>query len=104
MGHFQDQQKAMQDRLREIRGVLTTDEIAWEEKSIPESQGKGRAFQGFHKEWSFLVVEFDIEAQGFPPGSKGYDGSAISIRHMSVVHLTRELAEEIFLAAERSKQ
>lgn len=103
MNHFHNQHKIMQKRLQEIRDVLATDEISWKEKSIPENPGNGRAFQGFYKtEWIFLVVEFDIENQGFPPGSKGYDGTATDLRRVGIIHLTRELAEELFLAAEKS--
>jgi len=47
--------------------------------------------------WRVTVVSFDIEPQGFPPGSRGYDGAA---SHSSkLVHLTRELAERAFKLA-----
>lgn len=52
--------------------------------------------------WRVLVVEFDIEDQGFPPGSKGYDGTAVKSSMLcieTVMRLTRELAELAFKKA-----
>lgn len=49
-----------------------------------------RFFQGAYGAWSFTVCDFDITDQGFPKGSRGYDGAG---RKPGVVlHLTRELA------------
>jgi hypothetical protein len=49
--------------------------------------------------WRFLVVAFSIEDQGFPPGSKGYDGTVVSGR--SVVRLTREQAKRAYKRAKK---
>jgi hypothetical protein len=48
--------------------------------------------------WNLLAISFDIEDQGFPPGSKGYDGSAT--KEGTVMRLTQELAEKAFKLAE----
>ena len=50
--------------------------------------------------WSLLVVSFGIEDQGFPSGSRGYDGTAW--RDGAVVHLSRELAEKAAFHAARA--
>ena len=51
-------------------------------------------------DWRLLAIEFDIEEQGFPPGSKGYDGTAT--RGSTVLRLTRELAQLAFEKARKS--
>ena len=51
-------------------------------------------YDGKSKDWSFAVVSFNIEVQGFPPGSRGYDG--VVINGQTVVRMTREFAEELF--------
>lgn len=49
-----------------------------------------KCYRGHGSAWTFSVVDFDIEPQGFPKGSRGQDGSAS--RSGLVVHLTRELS------------
>jgi len=56
-----------------------------------------RFFRGSHEAWTFTVCDFSIEAQGFPKGSRGYDGAAA--KPGMAVHLTRELAERAVLRA-----
>jgi hypothetical protein len=48
--------------------------------------------------WRFVVVEFSIEDQGFPAGSKGYDGTVTSSEGV-VMRLTRAQAERAFKRA-----
>ena len=55
------------------------------------------AYQGTTEGWGFSVVSFDIEPQGFPPGSRGYDGAGV--HDGTVIRLTRELAERAFKLA-----
>ena len=64
------------------------------------SANGARAFTGRGSKFTFLVVAYSIEDQGFPPGSLGYDGTASGIP--AVVHLTRELAEKAFKQAVQS--
>jgi hypothetical protein len=52
--------------------------------------------------WKLLVVSFSTEYQGFPPGSKGYDGTAASDKG-AVMRLPRELAEKLYKQAETQK-
>lgn len=83
--------------LEEIIKILQTNEIVWHKgPPIPEGQGKARSFQGEYNPWFFLVVEFDTEAQGFPQGSVGYDGTASNPSTGLIIRLTRELAKELF--------
>lgn len=90
--------------LEEITKALRGD-VAWKGTDVPTPKGTApaRGFKGwYNNEWLFLVVEFDIEPQGFPPGSKGYDGTASNMKKGAIIRLTTELAREAFLAAERS--
>lgn len=47
-----------------------------------------------------IVADFDISDQGFPAGSRGYDG-AVSMG-MVVMRLPRSLAKKIFYIARAS--
>ena len=58
------------------------------------STGEAEGFTAHTKNWNFAVVEFGIEDQGFPPGSKGYDGTAHKTG--TVLRLTRDLAKKAF--------
>lgn len=50
-----------------------------------------RFYTGSADGWFFTVCDFSIEEQGFPKGSRGYDGAGRSDN--MVLHLTRELAQ-----------
>lgn len=60
--------------------------------------------------WSFVVCSFDLENQGFPPGSRGYDGACTvaSPDQNYILRMTRELAQkacelaETYLAEKRN--
>jgi len=96
-----------EDTLQQIKRVLQTGEISWTEIPVVEDELKdlnARSYRGYHSEgWMFVVVEFDTEPQGFPPGSKGYDGTAVNSQKFIMIRLTRELAEELFEAAKIHK-
>lgn len=90
----------MKKALETIQKALDSGEINW--KQLPSPGSGSNAFQGFSKggKVTFLVVAFDIEPQGFPAGFMGYDGTATIHEPVTVVHLTRELAEQAFKQAE----
>jgi hypothetical protein len=67
--------------------------VKWEKTDGPPDHD-GKYFQGMADGWSFTVVSFETESQGFPPGSRGYDGAAASGK--AIVRLTRELAEKAY--------
>lgn len=69
----------------------------WEVLEGPKEKN-AKFYQGMAGGWSFTVASFDIEDQGFPSGSRGYDGSAASGK--AIVRLTRELAEKACKLAE----
>lgn len=50
-------------------------------------------YTGETPEWAFVVSSFDISEQGFPEGTRGYDGAARSKSSPLIVRLTRQLAE-----------
>lgn len=52
-----------------------------------ESRG-ARAWVGTIDGWRFLVVDFETESQGFPVGSRGYDGTAMHSTRGIVFRLT----------------
>jgi hypothetical protein len=54
---------------------------------------------GTHEDWVVTVFRFSIEDQGFPVGSVGYDGALR--KGATIVHMTRQVAEETFKRAER---
>ena len=51
-------------------------------------------YTGDTPEWAFVVSSFDISEQGFPEGTRGYDGAARSKSSPLIVRLTRKLAEQ----------
>lgn len=66
-------------------------EIQWTEGPPGEDEHASATYVGRAPGWHFVVASFSIESQGFPPGSRGYDGVARS--GTTVLHLTRDLAE-----------
>jgi hypothetical protein len=49
----------------------------------------------------FVVASFCIEKQGFPTGSRGYDGTVMNPKELAVIRLPRDLAEKLCKDAER---
>lgn len=66
----------------------------------PEAPPDIELFNGSAEGWTLTAASFSIEDQGFPPGSRGYDGAATSTTKGVVVRLTREQAEK---ACEKAK-
>jgi hypothetical protein len=78
--------------------------IKWEMlpiKDHPEAMGYTGTY-GRSPLWRFVVASFDIENQGFPPGSKGYDGTATDLSSGRVIHLPRETATALGQDAEKA--
>lgn len=88
--------------IREIRAALPS--VEWTRMDGNESTAPlgvpahdAVFYTGTHPVWSVVVSGFNIEAQGFPPGTLGYDGAARACDgRFLVVRLTRALAEEAF--------
>jgi hypothetical protein len=87
----------MKQELRLVEDVLPT--LRWEPSDmVQDHDPTARAFLGLAPGWRMTVVSFNIESQGFPPGSRGYDGAA---HHDTIlIRLTRELAERAFKLAD----
>jgi len=83
--------------IREIRAALPS--VEWTRMDGNEATAEHDAvfYTGTHPAWSLVVSGFNIEAQGFPPGTLGFDGAARACDgRFLVVRLTRALAEEAF--------
>lgn len=89
----------MKELLDEIRDDLENNEF-WkvEKDAINDAEG----YLAHTHTWNYIAVEFGIEDQGFPPGSKGYDGTAHKTG--TVVRLPRDLAELAFKKAKEHEQ
>jgi len=48
--------------------------------------------------WSYVVCSFSLESQGFPAGTRGYDGACMNANVM--LHMMRDLAEKACKLAE----
>jgi hypothetical protein len=86
-------QQMIMDYLREIEEVIPKIDD-WKPEIIENSPVDARAFTGTYGDWKLVIVDFDIENQGFPPGSRGYDGAASNRSKLALVHLTREVAKK----------
>ncbi len=85
----------MEDALRRAEAAI--EHATWRKVPSPQ-EGSARAYEGSADGWRFTVIDFDISNQGFPPGSRGYDGAGVD-QAKGVLHLTRELAEKAFKLA-----
>lgn len=85
----------IQKLLNEIEAVLPS--VRWERADGP-SDHDARFFHGTASGWNFTLCSFDVAYQGFPEGTRGYDGAAASGK--AIVRLTRELAEQAIKLAE----
>lgn len=88
-----------QDILNAVRAAIEIS--SW---SIAREQpGDGAlAYEGIAPGWRFLVVGFDVSDQGFPPGTLGYDGTALATTsHPMALRLPRELSELGFSLAKK---
>lgn len=93
----------IKDALHRIETALS--KLTWVHKPLDEA--RAWSYQGSGEGINVCVVEFNLEPQGFPKGSKGYDGAATIVEHHGspvIVHLTRELAEKAYrIAAQQEK-
>ena len=90
----------MLEFLSEFEALLP--EVKWEPEhsADPEVQAlKTEAFIGTTGDWRATAVAFDIEPQGFPKGTRGYDGAVVNHPRGIVCRMTREIAERVFKAA-----
>ncbi len=71
----------------------------WQYHDVPDEDPTARSYSADAPNWTLLVVSFDIEKQGFPKGSRGYDGTAVRGNPPLIMRLTRELAEKLFKQA-----
>lgn len=60
-----------------------------ETKDIPDG---AILYVGKSAEWLYSIFSFSIEDQGFPKGTRGFDGTAVGVEHPTIVRLTREQA------------
>jgi len=89
----------MKGLLDKIKADLENNEFWKVKKETPRG---AKSILAHTHTWNYVLVEFDIEDQGFPPGSKGYDGTAFKAG--TVVHLPRELAELAFKKAKEQEK
>jgi hypothetical protein len=87
----------MRDLLAEIDRVLPM--VKWKRCKDNRTTPPSEFFEGTTHEWYFVSASFSIEEQGFPPGSRGYDG--IGRKGSTVIRFTRPLAERVFKEAAR---
>jgi len=85
---------------KSIESEIARGFIEAEFKELPEQPGATSCI-GKTKNMTFVLVEFDIESQGFPPGSKGYDGTASDPKSEAIMRLPRPLAERAFKRARK---
>jgi hypothetical protein len=84
--------------LEEIEKILPL--VAWRRTDGPKDHD-AKYFMGNHSGWLITAISFDIEDQGFPKGTRGYDGAAASGKVL--MRLTRELAEKAIKLAEEQE-
>lgn len=87
----------MKELLEELVSVLPR--LNWRRDQEGVKGNDARFFRGSGGGWNVFVADFDISDQGFPKGSRGYDGAATKIGVGTVVHLPREIAEQVFKRA-----
>jgi hypothetical protein len=87
----------------EVTKVIESKTISWEHVPVadePAGNFATEAYKGHGGGWVFTVVSFNIEDQGFPPGSRGHDGAAT--RDGTILRLPRDLAEKALKQAEKA--
>ena len=93
----------MYELLGRLEREVELPSVEWTEAEVTAEQqreGQFRAILGVTPGWRIVVSEFDIEPQGFPKGSKGYDGAGTYLHNTwpgpAVIRMTRELAAKAF--------
>jgi len=77
--------------------------ITWTEQPFDgdaENTHDAKGYVGVVGNWRIVIASFDIEDQGFPPGSRGHDGTAVM--GGSIIRLTRDQAKAFCLDAEEN--
>lgn len=71
-------------------------------KPLTNAPVGSQAYTGQAHGWTFQIVAFSIEDQGFPPGSRGFDGTGTIVLggKGTLLRLTRVLAEKAVKLAE----
>lgn len=75
--------------------------ITWTEQPFegdPENKHDTRGFIGIIDDLRIVVMSFEIESQGFPPGSRGHDGTIMG--DGTIVRFTRDQAKRLCADAE----
>lgn len=73
--------------------------ITWVKQPFPEgTPHDAQGYIGIVTKARFVLASFDIEHQGFPPGSRGYDGTCTV--DSTIQRLTRAQAQHLFDDAE----
>jgi hypothetical protein len=92
----------MPREIAELLAAIATDltSVRWSPSSaLFPASANAVAFEGVSASGRYVVVSFDIEDQGFPPESRGYDGAFVDSKG-TLCRFTRELAELAFYLAE----
>ena len=90
----------MDDIDKQIDGYIAQG-IQWikqpfsEEKNLHDAKG----YIGIITKARFVLASFDIEKQGFPAGSRGYDGTYTN--EGLIIRLTQEQAQRLFEDAKK---
>ena len=91
--------QAINEILKEVENSIP--KVKWVSRSAPDDPSNPVYYMGDAPNgWKFLVASFDIADQGFPPGSRGHDGTASA--KGTIMRLTPELAQQAFQTAEAS--
>lgn len=64
----------------------------WRVDSTPSIPDGSILYVGRSATWNYAIFSFSLEEQGFPSGSRGFDGTATGVEHPTIVRLTREQA------------
>jgi len=92
----------MKALLKEAEERLELELVAIERNTFPNNPDaislKAEAKGG----GAYVLASFPIEDQGFPPGSRGYDGTYV--RGPNMLRLPRELAEKAFKVIEEAHE
>lgn len=86
-------QKMILDALVQVEADIDSNRIAWKMLEPPPQEPTARCFLGTIDDRQYVAVDFDIEPQGFPAGSRGYDGTYR--RAMTIMRIPRVFAERL---------
>jgi hypothetical protein len=98
-----DMEAEMARLVAEVTKVIESKKISWEQVAVedePAGNYATKAYKGEGDGWVLTVVSFNIEDQGFPPGSRGHDGAAV--KDGTILRLPRDVAEKALKQAEKA--